>query len=72
MIDLSMLHPGDTIRIVDAWPTNKSRQNHRGLMDHWLGHNVTVLGIRGEEITIREDAGEWSFNGEVTGHGIRK
>ncbi len=60
MIDISIIHPGDKVRIVDAW--NKGcHQNPDGLMDRYLGQVVTVNKVLIDRVRILEDEGRWSW-----------
>lgn len=56
MVDIKILHPGDKIRIVDKWPDPESgHQNHRGLMDRYLGQIMTVWKIESRSVLCEED-----------------
>lgn len=46
MYDISTLKPGDVVRIVDEWIEKNGRQNNSGLMDKYLGSEMTVLTIK--------------------------
>lgn len=45
MYDISTLKPGDVVRIVDEWIEKNGRQNNQGLMDKYLGSEMTVQTI---------------------------
>ena len=60
MIDMSIIHPGDKVRIVDAW-NEECRQNPGGQMDRWLGQVVTVNKVFHDRVRILEDEGRWSW-----------
>lgn len=45
MYDISTLKPGDVVRIVDEWIEANGRQNNQGLMDKYLGGEMTVQTI---------------------------
>ena len=42
MVDVTMLRPGDRVKIIDAWPGDIG-QAENGNMDKWLGKYMTVL-----------------------------
>ena len=60
MIDISIIHPGDKVRIVDAW-NEGCHQNPGGLMDRYLGQVVTVNKVFHDRVRILEDEGRWSW-----------
>ncbi len=66
MIDISTLHPGDIVKIVDAW-VEGCGENMDGYMDKYLGRTVTVRSVHGSAICIEEDQrdphryGGWSW-----------
>lgn len=62
MFDISLLKPGDRIRIVDAWPTDGSAYAVRD-MNRFLGQTVTVAYSFPEYrcIKIQEDDKRWNW-----------
>lgn len=60
MIDVSLLNPGDRIRIVDAWPTDGSAYAVRD-MNRFLGKTVTVTQQGYGRVHIQEDGERWNW-----------
>lgn len=62
--ELSLLSPGDTVKLVDNWDGVKSSFNINGEMDKWLGKYLTVEAVVYDPgniewyITVREDYGD--------------
>ena len=59
-----LLSKGDKIRIADKWPENPLNvwRNSEGLMDKWLGKEVTVHDVLNDFVRIVEDKGCCEFN----------
>ena len=62
MFDISLLKPGDQIRIVDAWPADGSAHQVNP-MNKFLGQTVTVYCSFPEYrcIKIQEDNERWNW-----------
>ncbi len=75
MYDISTLKPGDVVRIVDEWIEKDGRQNNQGLMDKYLGVEMTVRSIEKygseyyakmiEDKDDRHDGEWWSWFNEM-------
>lgn len=75
MYDISTLKPGDVVRIVDEWIEENGRQNNQGLMDKYLGGEMTVRTIEKyggeyyakmiEDKDDRSDGQGWSWFNEM-------
>jgi len=66
MVDISILRPGDRVRIVDHW-NSRCCQNTDGRMDHWLGTVMTVWKCFWARVDMEEDRSEndglgWVWN----------
>lgn len=57
--EMRSLKVGDVVRIVSGWPLN-GRQNHSGLMDKYLGTEMTVREISQfkDMVYMAEDVGD--------------
>ena len=66
MVDISILWPGDRVRIVNNWNSGCC-QNGAGKMDHWLGTIMTVkkcypMFVRMEEDLFESGGCGWAWN----------
>lgn len=55
-------HIGDRVRIVSEWPQD-GPQNGDGLMDHWLGAEMTISRVCDNNYKMLEDRKEHSGYG---------
>ena len=55
-------HIGDRVRIVSEWPQD-GLQNGDGLMDHWLGTEMTIRSVSSNNYKMMEDREEHSGYG---------
>ena len=62
MVDFKEVTKGTKLKIIDSWVYG-CNQNLDGLMDIWLGAEVTVDGYWNTgSVLIEEDEGEWAWN----------
>lgn len=57
MVNISTLHPGDMVKIVDKWNPGCD-ENIDGEMDHWLGKTMTVREVYDGYVKMEEDIEE--------------
>lgn len=62
MVDFKEVAKGTKLKIIDSWVPG-CNQNSDGLMDVWLGKEVTVEGYWSfYAVRLKEDKGRWAWN----------
>ena len=56
-----MYKPGDVVKIVDKW-TPFTSENSYGLMDKWLGKEMTIKECHDWYYVMKEDNGRWAWS----------
>lgn len=56
-----MYKPGDVVKIVDKWNA-LTGENTNGLMDKWLGKEMTIDECHNSYYTMKEDKGRWAWS----------